>query len=80
MEKASEQVILNIIAEALEVDQVGLDSSADNIEAWDSLGHLSVLANLDKALDGKIAGIQEIASAISVKDVIHILKKHSLIE
>jgi len=73
--------IMEIIAKALNVNpsNVTLDSSADNVEEWDSLGHLGVLVALDKAFDGKLAGLAEMATADSVGKIMQILKDNSLI-
>lgn len=77
----TETEILEIIAKALNVDinSLSVDSSADNIDEWDSLGHLGVLVALDKAFDGKLAGLAEMASADSINKIIQILKRNSFI-
>ncbi len=77
----TETEILEIIAKALNVDANGLtvDSSSDNVDEWDSLGHLGVLVALDKTFDGKLAGIAEMATADSVNKIIQILKNNSFI-
>ena len=56
-----------------------MDSSVENVEEWDSLGHLGVLVALDKAFDGKIGSIKEMATAGSVTKIIEILKTNSFI-
>ena len=73
--------VLAIIATALNIDvnNLTVDSSADNIEEWDSLGHLGILVALDKAFDGKLASINEMATADSVNKIIKILKDNSFI-
>ncbi len=58
---------------------ITLESSSENTDEWDSLGHLSVLQELDKLFEGKIAGIEEMASADSVAKILPLLQKHSLI-
>ncbi len=77
----TETEILEIIAKVLNVDANGLtvDSSSDNVDEWDSLGHLGVLVALDKTFDGKLAGIAEMATADSVNKIIQILKNNSFI-
>lgn len=77
----TETEILEIIAKALNVNANGLtvDSSSDNVDEWDSLGHLGVLVALDKAFDGKLAGISKMATADSVTKIIQILKENSFI-
>jgi len=58
---------------------ITLESSSENTDDWDSLGHLSVLQELDKLFEGKIAGIEAMASADSVAKIFALLQKHSLI-
>lgn len=73
--------IIKIIAKALSKSEnlVTMESSTENIEEWDSLGHLSVLVALDKAFNGKLANIVEMSTADSVSKIVKILKKHSLL-
>ena len=58
---------------------ITLESSSENTDLWDSLGQLSVLQELDKLYEGKIASIEEMASADSVATIKSLLQKHSLI-
>ena len=82
MIKASEQEVLEIIRKALNLQEgaLTLESSINNIEEWDSLGHLGILSALDKFFSGKIAPIKEIGAADSVSKVLQLLEKHSLID
>jgi len=81
MEKISEKGILKIIQNVLELEETNLtiDSSAKDIEEWDSLGHLGILVALDELFDGKIGDIDEMATADSVRKILEILKGNSLI-
>ena len=81
MANISENEVLEIVRNALEIENedIGLDSSPDNLEAWDSIGHLSILASLDSALDGKAAGIADLATADSVRKILRVLKDNALI-
>lgn len=54
-------------------------TSADQIDAWDSLGHLSILVTLDKLFDGQLARIGEMADANSVPKIISVLENHALL-
>lgn len=76
-----ENDVMGIIAKALSVsgDNITSDSSADNVEEWDSLGHLGILVALDKAFDGKLASISDMATADSVKKIVKVLKDNSFI-
>jgi len=73
--------IIKVISRALEVSEgsVTMESSADDIENWDSLGHLSILVDLDKEFNGKLANIEEMATADSVSKIVKILEEHSLL-
>jgi acyl carrier protein len=74
-----EEIIINIIKSALQVDKVTIDSSTDNLEEWDSLGHLSILVALDREFEGNLAGISDMATADSVKKIILILDNNNFI-
>ena len=81
MVKASEQEVLEIIRKALHLKDkaLTLESSINDIEEWDSLGHLGILSALDKFFSGKMAPIREMAIADSVPKILQLLKKHSFI-
>lgn len=68
-----EQVI-RIISKALGV-KVNEKSKTNNIEKWDSLGHLQILAALDNYTKGKSSKIKELSEAFSVKEIIRLLTK-----
>lgn len=77
----SEKNIIELIESALEVEKGILteESALGSVESWDSLGHLSILAELDKHFDGKVAGINEMAEADSIKKILELLKNNSLV-
>jgi len=81
MIKNTEKDVLISIEKALEIPSgtIQLDADAESIEAWDSLGHLSVLTALDMLFEGKIAEINELGEASSIPKILEALKKHSLI-
>ena len=81
MTKKTENDVLREIEQTLELDSgsITLNALAENVEGWDSMGHLSILLALDKMFDGKVAGISEIAEANSISKLLEGLKKHSLI-
>lgn len=80
MAKVSEKDILKIIHDALNLNKknITINTTMKDIEKWDSLGHLGILAALDKFFDGKIANIKEMATVDSVKKIIKILRNNSL--
>ena len=71
-----------LIEEALEIDSglVNENSSMNDIEEWDSLGHLSILLKLDEELGGEAGGIKELAEAKSVNEIFEILKSKGFTE
>ena len=73
--------VIKIIGQALEVDcnSIHDNTLADSIESWDSLGQLSILVALDRAFDGKVSSISQMAEADSVAKIIDLLKKNNLI-
>tara|TARA_B100000586_G_C19975161_1_gene369514 strand:- start:536 stop:781 length:246 start_codon:yes stop_codon:yes gene_type:complete len=81
MSKLDEKSIAILIAKALKIESnlISINSSAENVEEWDSLGHLSILQALDQHFDGKVANLKELASTNSVKDILSLLKKNSLL-
>ena len=76
-----ERTILETIQKALDapLGSITIESSSENTESWDSLGHLSILVALDKIYEGKISEINELADADSLAKIISILRNHSLI-
>ena len=74
--------LISLIETTLEQESGSLNegSVAEDIEKWDSLGHLSVLVALDAHCDGQVASISEMASADSIPKIIEILSNNSLIK
>jgi acyl carrier protein len=81
MADSKEQEVVELIANALEIDakSLTLESTSNDVEEWDSLGHLAILRDLDKFYGGKIAGIKEMAQAGSVGEILQLLKNNSLL-
>ena len=77
----SEKKLFQLIANALELslNQISIDSSSNNIENWDSLGHLSILTSLEKEAKGG-SSIKELVNAYSVKSIIEILNKNNFLK
>jgi len=73
--------VIDIITEALEVEEgtVTAETTAEDLEKWDSLGHLSILVALDKGFDGKVAAIAEMVTANSVLKILNLLRDRGLI-
>ncbi len=81
MADSKEQEVVELIANALEIDakSLTLESTSNDVEEWDSLGHLAILRDLDKFYGGKIAGIKEMAQVDSVGKILQLLKNNSLL-
>ena len=76
-----ENELIKLIKKSLKTKQkIDINSKSNNIEEWDSIGHLILLSNLDKQLKGATSNIADIATADSVKKIINILKKNKLIK
>jgi len=76
-----ENELIKLIKKSLKTKQkIDINSKSNNIEEWDSIGHLILLSNLDKKLKGATSNIADIATADSVKKIINILKKNKLIK
>lgn len=69
--------ICAIIAKALEVDLefVTPETTSNDIDDWDSLGHLTILMELGAEFGSEIEGNSELASAVSVQEIIDIIVK-----
>lgn len=81
MPKISAANVITSIEQALNIGAGSVQdlTSADQIDAWDSLGHLSILVTLDKLFDGQLARIGEMADANSVPKIISVLENHALL-
>jgi acyl carrier protein len=64
--------VLKIISKALG-QKVAESSNTKNTKKWDSLGHLQILASLDKYTRGKSSKINKLSRASSVKEIIKLL-------
>ena len=81
MPKISQSDVIAIIGKALEM-KPGLlkeNTRAEEVDGWDSLGQLGILAVLDQLFDGKIANITDMAAADSIPKILNILRQHSLL-
>ena len=79
--KPSKDDIIKIIAKILKMSAQKVEK-IDNytkMENWDSLAQLDIISALDKKLNGKIGKIKNITEIKSVKKILSLLKKKSLI-
>ena len=71
-----------MISESLRVpiEGIGIKSSQDLIEEWDSLGHLSILSSLSKKFGSSIDNVEGFSACVSVKCIAETLKYAGLLE
>ena len=74
-----EQKILNVIAKALDIDvsKISLETTSNDLEEWDSLGHLSLLMELDNNFDNVSEKAPQLASASTVKEIVDAVLEYS---
>lgn len=67
--------IFKLISEALGADlsEISLESTSNDIDEWDSLGHLSILQELDLKFNNITDRVPELASVSSVKEIIDLV-------
>lgn len=71
----TENEFLVCVAEALELEleQISLETITEDLEAWDSLGHLTILFALDKASGGKASKIDGLSGMTKLDDIFRAL-------
>ena len=79
--KPSKADILKIISKILKMSPQKIEKIDDytKMENCDSLAQLDIISAIDKKLNGRIGKIKNIAEIKSVKKIISLLKKKSLI-
>tara|TARA_B100000780_G_scaffold261799_1_gene214473 strand:+ start:52 stop:303 length:252 start_codon:yes stop_codon:yes gene_type:complete len=80
--KISPDDIYKIIAKILKTTPAKIIKidKLTSIKTWDSLAQLDILSALDAKLDNQLSNLNDIASITSVKKLINIFKKKSLIK
>ena len=71
-----EEKILEIIKETFDLESVDESISQKNCEAWDSMGQLNLVADLEEAFDISLEP-EEIGEMKSFKDVVKLIKTKS---
>lgn len=73
--------VLRLIHTALDapLHPITIESTMEDFEEWDSLGHLGILAALDTAYEGRIGAIKEMGTARSVREILNLLTTHHLV-
>ena len=67
--------IFKLISDALGADlsEISIETTSHDIDEWDSLGHLSILQELDIKYDNITDRVPELASVSSVKEIINLV-------
>ena len=63
-----EEQFLEMVAEALEEDEVSMDANLEDLDGWDSLGALTLLSRIDDEY-GVIIGNAELVEMVSINDM-----------
>lgn len=69
-----EQKILDVLKEAFELETVDTSCSQETCNAWDSMGQLNLVAELEDAFDVSLEP-EEIGTMKSYVDIVRILKE-----
>ena len=80
--KIKKEEIYKIISKVLKtsITKIIKTDNLSAIKEWDSLAHLDILSELDKKLGNKLDKIKNISNTTSVKKLINLLKKKSLVK
>jgi len=70
----NEKEIINIVSKSLKNKKINNKSASSNTEQWDSLGHLSIMAAIDKKSKGKSSKL-DLTQADSIQKLVKALKK-----
>lgn len=73
--------VCRIIEKALGVDPgtIGMNDNSDTVVEWDSLGFLNILSALEERYSNEVANIDDLGRAGSVREIVEILKRESII-
>jgi acyl carrier protein len=79
--KNSEKDIIDIISKVLKISPANVIKidNYNKMKNWDSLAQLDIISAIDTRLNGKIGKVKNISEIQSVKKIISLLKKKSLI-
>lgn len=71
-----DEQLKEVFAEALDlaIEEIEENSSQDNLEDWDSLGHLNLISEIEKTFKVKITmdEVMEMTNYVKVKEVVSI--------
>ena len=64
----------------LDAGSISIESSSENVEDWDSLGHITILGELDDATGGATADIVDLTQATSIAEIVQIMTDNGLLD
>jgi acyl carrier protein len=72
--------LIDIFSKALNIpeDRIKEDVNNENLEEWDSLGHLAILTAIDNETKGKASKIETLSECTSFSNLFETLKKNKL--
>tara|TARA_B110000503_G_C7004310_1_gene352893 strand:- start:133 stop:375 length:243 start_codon:yes stop_codon:yes gene_type:complete len=76
----TENKLIKLITKSLKIssDEITINSKVNEIEEWDSLGHVTIMFAIDKETKGKASKIVALNEAQSIKGIYTLLKKNNL--
>lgn len=79
--KVTAEDVFECVEKALELQpkSINIGTIKAELPEWDSFGHLGILVALDLKFNGKVASIDDMASADTVEKIINLLKANKLI-
>ncbi len=71
--------VQEVFRRALRVDSVALDATPDTLEAWDSLAHLGLVAEVEREFGVQLTP-DEVMAMVSVRLVIDVLASRGVLD
>lgn len=70
-----------MVAEALELQpgSISSETSQEDVEEWDSLGHIAILSLLDETFDDITESVPELMETTSIPALVELLKSQGCI-
>jgi acyl carrier protein len=74
------QEVISLVAKALDENptKINEQTTSDQVDNWDSLGHIQIMQALDEAYDEVTTKIPELGSATSVHEIYTLIAHLSL--
>ncbi len=76
----NEEKLIKIFSKVLKLDEskIDINTTTEQIEEWDSLGHLAFLSAIDEATSGEASKIENLGTQKSLKSILELLNKNNL--